>query len=293
MLILGGRLRLEEASWREVLPLMLRRESIMVNKTSLRAHCCANRRAIQGVLMRPCQNRGRLYNDRSPEHDGPRNLAHHPAQVHVLVLEQLRDAEKYFRLLLLRSPTTAHSSLRPEPTCAAQGTLEHGGIALVQTWRSTRQMTEGLGEQRRCGEQVPRTLLKVSPWLRRYSSFVMTCGRRAALSFSHGHFLQAEARNLRSSKLRCFYIQQESPGLSRDTSSAEHQRSTQLHCDTTRCGRQRLAVAGKIAQGTHLLTPPGIDDAVIEHAGLLQDRALLDAVERRVLHLCVRMSGVR
>ena len=39
-------------------------------------------------------------------------------------------------------------------------------------------------------------------------------------------------------------------------------------------------------QGKHLLASPGVDDAVVEHARLLQDRSLLDAVEGRVLDLC-------
>jgi len=40
-----------------------------------------------------------------------------------------------------------------------------------------------------------RTLLKVSPWLRRYSSFVMTCRQRAAPSH-HADSSRTAAHNL-------------------------------------------------------------------------------------------------
>lgn len=34
----------------------------------------------------------------------------------------------------------------------------------------------------------------------------------------------------------------------------------------------------------HLLTSAGVDVPVIEHAGLLENRALLDSIKRRILH---------
>lgn len=46
-----------------------------------------------------------------------------------------------------------------------------------------------------------------------------------------------------------------------------------------------LALYGDVLS-SHLLTSSSIDVAVVEHASLLEDRPLLDAIKGRVFHLC-------